>query len=265
VNAGPRARVTADEYASARAAYLAEGTAEAVQRAIGCGPEVAARLIMSGEPRLLLPSLQDAARAYAAELTKNTARTEKATAAVEATSLAHTLEARARAAKAARATEEKVLGDALTSRTDEVKLVRANRTSALVLARVNADLLQLSVHVGASLLKEKDAITKLGVKDRLGILRTIAGIVQRTADASRVSVNMERLLMGEPTAILGREGSSGPSTGDMTAEEAEQWLGIANRAFARRAARRSAIETTGEVVEESPTTEPDELYEELEQ
>lgn len=249
----PKQAFTADEYARARAAYLEHGTQAAVASALRCQHARAARLIDSGEPALNLPSLRDAARAYAATFKAPSSHLAKTTAATEAEELARTLEARAKAAKAARKTEEVVLGDAQKSRADEVRLVRANRMSALVLASVNADLLKVSTGLARSLLDDEPALRKLSPEKRLNILRTVAGIVQRTADASRISVNMERLLMGEPTTILGREGAS---TQDMTADEAEEWLAIANRAFARRASRRVPIEATGEPLDLLGDDEP---------
>lgn len=239
----PRA-LSGPEYERARNAYIATGTVTAVALAVPCDRERAHLLIEEGYPEAHQASLKDAARVYAAE---SEARTQRAVASREAKAKEHEaeqatlkLEARARASEVARRHEEAVLGDAAKSRKDEVSLVRANRVSALVLAQVNAHLLKLSSGLAQSLLEEEHAIRKLSPEKRLGILRTVAGIVQRTADASRISVNMERLLLGEPTAILGREG---PSTADMSAEEAEQWLEIANRAFSRRAQRRTLIET----------------------
>lgn len=239
--------ISAEQYAKARAAWLAHGTLPAVEEAAGIGRARALRLVDSGEPSLSLPSLRDCARAVAADLDKKTRAKEQAattqTANEQAATLAATLEGRARAAEKARTHEVKVLGDAVESRADEVRLVRANRTSALVLARVNADLLKVSLELASSLLTDLPKLRQLDAHKRMGILRTVAGIVQRTAQASSASVQMERLLMGEPTHILGRADGS-PSTSDMTVEEAEQWLTLANRAFERRASRRTLIDAT---------------------
>lgn len=246
MDASPRpgpAGVSLEQYERARDAFVSEPTIAAVAKAAGVGRDLAARLIDSGEPKLGLPSLRDAARLVAATVTKELARVEKATGEAQAAEMARTLEARARAAKLARENEERLLGDAVESRKAEVRLVRANRTSALVLAGVNADLLRVSSKLAAGLLKDVESgrLDKLSPRERMGILRTVAGVVHRTAQASQVAVNMERLLMGEPTAILGRADGS-PSTGDMTVEEAEQWLGLATRAFERRARRRQVID-----------------------
>lgn len=247
--------ITPEVYELARTAYLSGGTVGAVREATGLGQQAALRLIDSGEPRIGLPSLRDAARAEAAKVERELKKREAKAAEEEAKELARTMEQRAKAARRSREHESKVLGDAVKARAEEVKLVRLNRISATVLAQVNADLLRTSSKMAQSLL-ELDPKT-LSPKERLTVLRSVAGIVHRTAQASAAAVNMERLLMGEPTAILGRA-DSGPSTHDMTPEEAEQWLAIANRAFQRRAARQTIIDATpasagegGEDAEES--------------
>lgn len=234
--------VSLELYERARLAYLERPSARGVAEVVGIGRDLAQRIIDSGEPALGLPSLRDAARLLAAQTTKELARVEQKAGEEQAQAMARTLEARARAAKLARENEERLLGDAVESRKAEVRLVRANRTSALVLAGVNADLLKVSSKLAASLLRDLEKLEKLGPRERMGILRTVAGVVHRTAQASQVAVNMERLLMGEPTAILGRSDGGGPSTADMTVEEAEQWLSLATRAFERRARRRQVID-----------------------
>lgn len=240
---GPRNpyAVDAETYERARAAWLEHGTKQAVRDAIGCGLDLANRLVDVGEPSLRLPALRDVARVLAAELDRKVTSKERAVVHVEAAEMAKQLEARAAAAKAARAHETKVLGDAVSSRAEEVRLVRVNRQSALVLAGVNAALLKVSSRLASSLLQDEAALVKLPARERMGLLRTIAGVVHRTAQASQVAVHMEHLLMGKPTTILGRA-DAGPSTDDMTPEEAEQWLALANRAFARRAARRTVVD-----------------------
>lgn len=267
MDARPRstvAPVSAEVYARARAAYLEHGSIVAVAEAAGIGRDLAARLIDSGEPRLSLPSLRDCARVVAAQVSKEMSRAETASGVQAASGVAKSLEVRAAAARRAREHESVVLGDAVKSREAEVRLVRANRMSALVLAGVNADLLKVSSRLAESLLRDVEVLVKKDARERMGILRTVAGVVHRTAQASQVAVNMERLLMGEPTAILGRADGTSPSTGDMTPEEAEQWLALANRAFARRAARRTTIDVEPASGQEAEDEAVDELLEGLE-
>jgi hypothetical protein len=233
--------IAPEVYERARVAFLERGTLAAVREATGLGAPAVQRLLDSGIPTRGLPSLRDAARVHAADVERRLRLAEKASAAEQAGALAATLEQRSKAARASREHEGKVLGDAVASRADEVLLVRANRKSALALAGINASLLRAGSAIAASILNDRDRLDKLSPRDRLGLLRTIAGIVHRTAQASQVSVNMERLLMGEPTAILGRT-DAGPSTADMSPEDAEKWLAIANKAFARRASRRTVVE-----------------------
>lgn len=246
--------ISPEVYERARLAFLEVGTLEAVRQATGLSTKAVLRLVDSGVPQRGLPSLRDAARIHAADVEKKLRLREKASAEAQAGELATTLEQRAKAAKAARQNEAKVLGDAVASRADEVLLVRANRKSALALARVNADLLQAGHAIAGSILEDTPALKKLSARERLGLLRTIAGIVHRTAQSSQVSVNMERLLMGEPTAILGRT-DGGPRPEDMTLDEAEQWLSIANRAFERRARRSMVIDVTPDMTDDEAVNE----------
>ena len=235
----PGSILTPEEHEKARIAWLTFGTVGAVAEALGMSNAVATRVIDSGEPRIGLPSLRDCARIAGAELDKRMKANEKADAIEQAKEHGKALRARLDATRKARAQETIVLGDAVASRNEELKLVRANRMSGLALTAVNARLLELSVEVADSLLSEKDKIKQLGVRERMGLLRTVAGIVQRTTQASAGSVNMSRLLMGEPTAILGRADPT--PVGEMTEEEAEQWLAQANKAFERKRARRALV------------------------
>ena len=234
--------VTVQVYEAGRAAWFAVGTLAAVREATGLGPEGARRLIESGAPALGLPSYRDAARVRAAEIESRASKAEARTTKAEADAIVRTLEERARAAKRAQETQTKVLGDAQASREAELRLVRANRGASIVLANVNGDLLRVARTVAESLLDDVGKLRSLGARERMGILRTVAGIVQRTAQASYTAVQMERLLMGEPTAILGHA-PAGPQS-DMTPDEAEQWLAIANRAFERRRARARVLDAS---------------------
>jgi hypothetical protein len=231
-------------YEAGRLAFVERGTIVAVSEATGLSADLARRLVDVGVPTRGLASLRDAARVHAAEVERKLALHEKAASADMAKSLASTVEARAKAAKQARDHEAKVLGDAVASRADEVTLVRANRKSALALAGINADLLRTGSILARSLVEDPEGLKALKPRDRLNIVRSIAGVIHRTALASQVAVTMERLLLGQPTAILGRTDGTEPSTADMTPDEAEQWLELANKAFRRRVARRTVIDAT---------------------
>jgi len=234
--------VSAELYEAARTAYISGGSIKAIRDATGLSTTASQRLLDSGVPQLHLPPIREAARLEAAKVEVELRKREEKAARTEAAELAQVMEARAKAAKRAKETEAKILGDVEKSRGEEIRLVRANRVSATVLAQVNADLLRVSSELARSLLEDVSSLKKLDPHKRMGVLRTVAGIVHRTAQASAAAVQMERLLMGEPTAILGR--ADGPSTEHMTPDEAEQWLALANRAFARRAARRTVVDVS---------------------
>lgn len=262
---GPNAQLTKELHALAVTAWIREGTIAAIKEATGLGTDTATRLLDSGIPSLGLPSLRDAARIHAHDAEKKRLAHERKANTAAALAAAKVIEEKAKertkALKAVKDQETKVLGDATASRNDEIMLVRTNRQSALVLAKVNGRLLKTSLALADSL-DDSAAIARMSVKEKLNCMRTIAGIVHRTALASQVSVNMERLLMGEPTAILGRQ-DMGPSPQDMSPEEAEKWLAIANHAMARKRARANLIDTKGVDVERDEEDAVDELVEDL--
>lgn len=253
-------------HTKARDAWIQHGTALAVREATGLSHLEATRIIDSGIPALGLPSLRDCARVHAAETNKRIAQAEKAQAALEgekvAQELAKTLQARTEASRRAREHEAKVLGDAVSSRNDEVRLVRANRQSASALAMLNAHLLKGALGMSQSVFEDHAAMARMNPKQKISLIKDIAAITQRVAQASALAVNMERLLMGEPTAILGRA-DTGPSIQDMTPDQAQQWLDIANKAFAKKARRMSApidVSADAQAVEDESVSE---LLEEL--
>ena len=245
--------MTREEYQRAWEAYANEPTLAAVQRALSCGQEVAHRLVWEGLPRLGLVGLdkrlKDEARLAAAADKKLTRATEKLT----TEGVARELEARARAVdKATRATVE-VLGDAAHQRGEEAKLIRMNRVSAQALSGTLVPLLRaanrLTKYVDEALgeaetegLKGKAALEKLGLKpgSAVDLVRSIATLSVRVAQVSEASVRMERLHLGEPTAVLGIQETKRGTP--MTLEEAEQTVKDAARAFDRARQRALAEE-----------------------
>jgi hypothetical protein len=219
--------LTDEEWIEAREVWLETGRTSAVAEALGMVAHVAERLVEEGargRPPLRLEAREQAA----------------------------IVEARASSVEASKPSAV-VVADARESRTEELRLVRSNRRSALVLANLNVRLLRTADALSESLMKDlvdangrpTEMAGRLSPKERVGLIRTVAQIVQRAAEASSKSVQMERLLMGEPTAILGHQDV--PSTDGMTPEEAEQWISTAHRALERRMRRRTVIDVTSTV------------------
>jgi hypothetical protein len=263
----PVRTVALDVYERARDAWFKEGTLVAVKRATGLDESQVARLVDSGIPEQGIPSLRSLTRLEVEKRTKAVVKRVSAAAESEgreqAEVLAKALEDRTSAQKAARADQAKVLGDVQEARREEVQLVRLNRRSAMVLANTNADLLRVGIALAHSLVEDLPALVKKDPGERMRLLRTIASVVHRGAQAAQLAVQMEHLLMGEPTAIIGHTGV-GPSVADMTADDAEKWFKAAERAFLRRRARATVIESTAQETGREGTDEDvDELTEDL--
>jgi len=247
--------LTREDWERALRAFEKVPTAVHVGRSLGVSPNARSvlRLLDEGIPALGLPPVRRAAQERARALVGDGPRSVARGDAIVDASAARVLEERVRLAREAETRETKLLGDAADQRDEEIRLVRANRRAAIALGTVNAHLLRGALQMASAIDRDLSALPPgVSLRERLGYLRTIAGIVQRTAEASQVAVKMERLMMGEPTDIL--QLRQGPSTKDMTPEEASEYLALANRAFARRAARSTVVDST---VEASPRGDAD--------
>jgi hypothetical protein len=250
--------VNREEYERAWVAYRNEPTAAAVQRELGCGADVAHRLLFEGLPVLGLPpmekQLQLEARMAMAADKKLSRGTEKLTAEAVGKELA----LRREALKKSTQQVAVQLGDAVQQRAEEARLVRANRVGALALAGVTGRLLKVSNRLATMLDERVEEVEQLGLKgkaalDHLGLkpggalelVKSISTTVVRAAQASEAAVRMERLLAGEPTEIFQHQGPGGGKP--MSVEEQEQVMLEATRAFQRAKMRRESVEA--EVVE----------------
>ena len=130
------------------------------------------------------------------------------------------LEARSRVAseKAKRNLEtvsiksEVVRQDAIEIRTHETKMVRGARENCIALMACSQKLLggafQLAAKLGEQLKTEQ-----LGVKDGLAVVATIGKLIKDGNESAKLSLVLERLLVGAPTEIIGLT--------NITVEEAE--------------------------------------------
>lgn len=257
-NRGTRV-VTREEYQRAWEAYSNEPSAAAVARALGCGQDVAQRLVHEGLPVLGLPPLDKRLKVEARAAAAGDAKLSKGTEKLTAEGAARELERRKEALAKVEKQSAELLGDAGTQKMEEARLVRANRIGATALAGINAKLLRtasrLADHLDEALgeaEKEKKtgkaALEHLGLKPSgaLELVKSIATVSVRVAQSSEAAVRMERLLMGEPTDILGVQG--GEERKHMSQAEAEKVFSEAARAFARAKQRQQAVDA--EVEEE---------------
>lgn len=230
------------DWEAAKQAWFREGTIPAVARALGSTNETAERVVMVGSLGRGPLRLEGRAELAVASRARPLLPEDEA----------KLSQAAKRASKEILAKEKAILGDASESREEELRLVRSNRRGAIVLASLNVKLLRAADAIASSLMMDlvaEDAEGRavptpktmaLAPRERLGLVRAVAQIVQRAAEASSKSVQMERLLLGEPTAILAHQTES--PTDDMTPEEAEKWIELGHRALQRRARRRTVVE-----------------------
>lgn len=153
-----------------------------------------------------------------------------------------------------------VIADAVASREEEARLVRANRGAAIALSGINLTLLRGALKVSDALASKLERLDpeSLDIDATARLLRTVAMTVKTGAESAKIAVQLERLSAGEPTEIVGMTdaGSTSfePSTADMSPDDAEKWLAIAQRAFARRAARSTVIESKALVAGDNART-----------
>jgi hypothetical protein len=97
---------------------------------------------------------------------------------------------------------EVVRQDAVEIRTHETKMVRGARENCIALMACSQKLLggafQLSARLGELLRNEQ-----LGVKDGIAVLATIGKLIKDGNESAKLSLVLERLLVGAPTEIIG--------------------------------------------------------------
>lgn len=245
------------EYEAGWAAYREKPGLTTVQEAVGCGADVARRLVHQGLPKLALPGyekrLMDENRAAVAGEKRLAVSGEK----LSTKTAARLVEEQKAAAERTVKAQVEILGDAEKQRAEELRLVRANRIGALALAGITGKLLRSADKLGTyyeQRLQEVErqgltggaALKALGMKPKEVLLhmRAIGNVMGKVAEISEASVKMERLLMGEPTAIIG---NAGEVERPKTKEEALERFNKSAKAFERFRQRQAAVEA---VVEE---------------
>lgn len=134
---------------------------------------------------------------------------------------------------------EKARQDVIKARRQEGEMVRAQRGNLMALIGVTGSLLRGSIKAASeieqAIISGVDPATekKLTLKDRVDLLWKVNRIVRQTASASGDVIRMERLLLGEPTEIVGMM-----ELGDYSEEQALQEIAEAYEAAERYAERK---------------------------
>lgn len=105
------------------------------------------------------------------------------------------------------AIQAKAREDALDSRVQEAKLVRASRENTLVLLGLTQPVLK-GLRGVAARIEDLLASSKPTSGQALDIYDKLSSIMLRTNEAAKLALQMERLLIGAPTEILGVAGVS---------------------------------------------------------
>jgi hypothetical protein len=156
------------------------------------------------------------------------------------------MEAAAREQSAAQAERsyaeaEKARADVIKARRQEAEMVRAQRGNLVAMIGITGSLLRGAIKQAREIEKALgdgvDPATnkKLTVRDKVSILWQVNRIVRQTADASGDVIRMERLLLGEPTEIVGTV-----NLGDMTEDQAIADIEEAHAAALRVKRRRES-------------------------
>lgn len=133
---------------------------------------------------------------------------------------------------------EKARRDVVMARKQEAELVRAERANVIALVGSTGRLLRGLIRRCETLEKQIETGrevdgSELRVKDQVEIAWKIGRIVRQTAEASMDVVKMERLLLGEPTEIVGNVNLDAISDEEAIREIEEAYL-AAQRVKQRR-------------------------------
>jgi hypothetical protein len=137
---------------------------------------------------------------------------------------------------------EKARADVIRARRQEGEMVRAQRGNLVAMIGITGTILRGAIKQARELEKAlatgKDPATgkALTIREKITVLWQVNRIVAQTANASSDVIKMERLLLGEPTEIVGHM-----DLGDMTEEQALADIFEAYQAAQRVQARRESL------------------------
>lgn len=232
---------TAAAYELAWDAYRQRGKvadAAAALAPLGVTMETVRSMVHVGIPSIGLRPLSVRLEETARQALRTEATTRAEVERLSVEEAASMVQQRAMAVEEARKRTATILGDAKTQHQAEAELARGNRL--LVQANMGA---MGEVMLGLPNLVQKvrramesETVT---LAEGLDAIRVIGTTVHKLAEATRTAIQAEHLVLGKPTSIIGGSPDEGP---EMTPEEAEQYVGIIERAAKRRAARRTVVD-----------------------
>jgi hypothetical protein len=140
--------------------------------------------------------------------------------------------------------------DVIETRAEEGKMIKASRHNTIALMAVTSRLLETAIRKADQLEmimnNEVEGQEPITFEQHIKFINACANLTKQAAEAADKNIQMERILLGEPTEILG------VSVKQMTMEEATQTMRSAQLAF-EKAKARGIIPQTVEVLVEDPS------------
>ena len=141
------------------------------------------------------------------------------------------------------AAEEKARADAIEARAEEARMVRAQRGNVIALIGIINQTARMAIDQSAELKAILAAGVdangaKLTLSKRLAVGRELSRMMETASNAMRQVMECERILMGEPTEIVGI------NVNHMSIDDAAHMVGVSNRAL-DRAKRKGLVAIEG--------------------
>lgn len=118
--------------------------------------------------------------------------------------------------------------DAVATREAEGSMVKLARANVVALMSATSRLLSAGIDKAKALEKDiRTGTVELTPKEVQKFLGSLGYLVSKSTESAKLAIEMERLLLGEPTEVLGLE------VRNMTLDDAARTIELANRALAR--------------------------------
>jgi hypothetical protein len=129
--------------------------------------------------------------------------------------------------------------DAIETRRQEALMVKLSRENTIALMGAVSRLVEVAARSAEGLdEKVRSGESELGPKETVRFVSSCTNPTRVAAEAAKLNVQMERMLLGQPTEIIGMDLRS------MSLEEAERIIEMANRAL-ERARQRGLLDQGG--------------------
>lgn len=146
--------------------------------------------------------------------------------------------------------------DAVATREQEGQMVKLARANAIALMSSTSRLLSAGIDKARELETAlKTGTATLTPKETVKFMGSCGYLVSKATESAKLVLEMERLLLGEPTEVIG------VAVRDMTLDDAARTIELANRALARARERGLVPAATPDLVDgDVPPADPSALH-----